>query len=76
MNKDLCKDSLEFVDLVFKMPQKTKQKWAFIGNWAKQMAYKYPNLALEYNDQVAEARKQWKLLDDLEKSKDNSVSYD
>ena len=64
---DLVKDTIEFTEMVFRLRANTKQKWEYVGNWAKNMAFKYPYLALEYNEQRDEARKQWLKLDKQEK---------
>ncbi len=73
-NKDLLTDSMEFAATVLTLRPNTKEKWAWIGNYCKEMAYKYPNLAYDYNQQVSEARREWLKLDKIEKNLENNLT--
>ncbi len=70
MNKELAKDSSEFISLIFSWRGSPKEKAEYEISWTQNMANKYPHLASEYKKHQKEARIRLETILNENKGKD------
>lgn len=65
-NTELSKDSLEFVDMIFRFKPHSKEKYEYEISWANSMCIKYPHIASEYKKHAKDAKIKLLEIEELE----------
>lgn len=69
LKTEIGRDSLEFIEVLFRMQPGSVEKAQFEIDWCMIMAKKFPHLETEYFEHEKEARKRKVILIEVEKQK-------